>query len=72
MANGSAAKDVSKDVSTAPLPPFVFQCRACRQVVGDSTNLDCSVRSLACVALTGERLREQLSIDVRTNDFASS
>lgn len=48
------AADAIVDVSTAPLPPLVFQCRACRLAVGDSMDFDCSVRSLSCVALTGE------------------
>lgn len=57
MANESAS--ASNDVSTVPLQPLVFQCRACRTVVGDSVNFDCSVRSLACVALTGEEGTEE-------------
>ncbi len=49
-----ANEKTTTDVSTAPLQPLVFQCRSCRLTVGDSVNFDCSVRSLACVALTGE------------------
>ena len=52
--NAADAVGVVVDVSTAPLPPLVFQCRACRLAVGDSMDFDCSVRSLSCVALTGE------------------
>ena len=65
MANESAA--ASNDVSTVPLQPLVFQCRACRMVVGDSVNFDCSVRSLACVALTGRDCGE--NIDVKRQIF---
>ncbi len=60
MGAAAAALDAPPDVSTAPLPtPLVFQCRACRAVLGDSMAFAASVRSLGCVLLTGEGGRER-------------
>jgi hypothetical protein len=54
-ASAPPAPPAAADVSTAPLPtPLVFQCRACRAVVGDSLAFVASVRSLGCVVLNGE------------------
>jgi len=48
------AQPSAADISDAPLTPaLAFQCRACRAIVGDSSLVDCSVRSLGVVALTG-------------------
>jgi len=55
MGAASGRADPADDVSTAPLPtPLVFQCRACRAVLGDSVAFAASVRSLGCVVLSGE------------------